>query len=167
VRARGDRGEDGNRLAAQDVVFGTFLTTLGTVEAVDREKGEVRIVDLTSKKPLVVRVTADTRMKKLPDLHQMPAGHGERQPASMAQMLQQLPDGNIDDLKVGASAVVTSTRGSRPGKVSGIMVIANVDGLLQIAQSQAEGASPMEALNRMHGGAMSGPGGFSLPAILQ
>ena len=76
VRARGDRSEDGSRLTAQDVVFGTFLTTLGKVEAMDREKGEVRIVDLTSNKPLVVRVTADTQMKKLPDLHQMPAGHG-------------------------------------------------------------------------------------------
>jgi hypothetical protein len=167
ARARGDRSEDGSRLTAQDVVFGTFLTTLGKVEAVDREKGEVRIVDLTSKKPLVVRVTADTRMKKLPDLHQMPAGHGAQQPASLAQMLQQLPDGNIDDLKVGSSAVVTSTRGSHPGRVTGIMLIANVDGLIQMAQSQAEGASPLEALNKMHGGMMSGPGGFGLPAILQ
>ena len=167
VRARGDKSEDGSRLAAQDVVFGTFVTTLGTVEAVDREKGEVRLVDLASKKPLVVRLTADTQMKKLPDLHQMPAGHGTRQPASLAQMLQQLPAGAIDDLKVGAMAVVTSTRGSHPGRVTGIMVIANVDGLIQMAQSQAEGASPLEALNKMHGGMMSGPGGFGLPAILQ
>jgi len=167
IRARGDRSEDGGRLTAQDVVFGTFLTTLGKVEVVDREKGEVRIVDSESKKELVVRVTADTQMKKLPDLHEAPAGHGARQPASLAQMLQQLPAGGIDDLKVGGTAIVTSTRGSHPGRVTGIMVIANVDELIQIAQSQSEGASPMEALNRMHGGAMTGPGGFSLPAIMQ
>jgi hypothetical protein len=78
LRARGDRGEDASRLTAQDVVFGAFLTTLGTVEAVDREKGEVRIVDLSSKKPLLVRLTADTQMKKMPDMHQMPPGHGNQ-----------------------------------------------------------------------------------------
>jgi hypothetical protein len=47
------------------------------------------------------------------------------------------------------------------------MVIANVDAILKMAQAQAEGASPMEALNRMHGGMLGGPGGLSLPAILQ
>ena len=47
------------------------------------------------------------------------------------------------------------------------MVIANVDAFLKMAQSEADGASPMEALNRMHGGMLSGPGGVSLPAILQ
>jgi hypothetical protein len=47
------------------------------------------------------------------------------------------------------------------------MVIANVDALIKMAQAQSDGASPTEALNRMHGGAMAGPGGFSLPAILQ
>jgi hypothetical protein len=167
VRTRGDRSEDGSRLTADDVVFGTFLTTLGTVAEVNREKGEVSIVDLTSKKALVVRLTADTQMKKMPDLREMMAGHGGHQPAGMAQMLQQLPAGGIDDLKVGSSVVVTSTRGSHAGRVTGIMLIANVDALIQMAQSQAEGASPMEALNRMHGGAMAGPGGFSLPAILQ
>ena len=167
VRVRGDKSEDGNRLTADDVVFGTFLTTLGTVSAVDRAKGELKIVDLTSKKPMVVRLTADTRMKKMPDMHEMPAGHGGHQPVNMAQMLQQLPEGGLDDLKAGSSVVVTSTRGAHPDRVTGIMVIANVDAFLKMAQSQAEGASPMEALNRMHGGMLSGPGGVSIPAILQ
>jgi hypothetical protein len=167
IRVRGDKSDDGGRLTADSVVFGTFLTTLGTVSGVDREKGELKIVDLTSKKAIVVRLTADTRLKKMPDMHEMPAGHGEHQPANMAQMLQQLPAGAIDDLKAGTSVVVTSTRGARPDRVTGIMVIANVDAFLKMAQSEADGASPMEALNRMHGGMLSGPGGVSLPAILQ
>jgi hypothetical protein len=168
LRARGNRSEDAGRLTAQDVVFGTFLTTLGTVEAVDREKGEVRIVDLSSKKPLVVRLTADTQMKKMPDMHQTPPGHGNHgAPANIAKALQELPAGGMDDLKTGSMAVVTSTRGSHPGRVTGIMVIANVDGLIQMAQSQAPGESPTEALNHMHGGMLTGPNGFSLPAIVQ
>jgi len=168
VRLRGDKSEDGTRVTADDVVFGTFLTTLGTIEEVDREKGEVRIVDLTSKKPLTVRLTADTQLKKLPDMHEPPADHaGSHAPANMTQMLQQLPAGGAGDLKAGTTVLVTSTRGAMPGRVTGIMVIANIDPLLKMAQEQAEGASPMEALNRLHGGALSGPGGFSLPAILQ
>ncbi len=167
IRVRGDKSEDASRLTADSVVFGTFLTTLATVSEVNREKGELKILDLTSKKPMVVRLTADTRLKKMPDMHEMPTGHGEHQPANMAQMLQQLPAGAIDDLKAGSSVVVTSTRGARPDRVTGIMVIANVDAFLKMAQSEAEGASPMEALNRLHGGMLSGPGGVSLPAILQ
>jgi hypothetical protein len=167
IRVRGDKSEDGSRLTADSVVFGTFLTTLGTVSEVDRSKHELKIVDLTSQQAMVVRLTADTRLKKMPDMHEMPAGHGEHQPVNMAQMLQQLPAGAIDDLKAGSSVIVTSTRGARPGRATGIMVIANVDAFLKMAESQAEGASPMEALNRMHGGMLSGPLGVSLPAILQ
>jgi hypothetical protein len=167
VRARGDRSADGSRVTADDVVVGTFLTTLGTVTEVDHEKHELKLVDLTSKQPLVVRLTADTQLKKIPDLHEMAAGHGGHQPANFTEMLLQLPGGTPDDLKPGSSVVVTSTLGSHPGRVTGIMVIANIDPLIQMAQSQAQGLSPMEALNKMHGGAMAGPGGFSLPAILQ
>jgi hypothetical protein len=174
IRVRGDKSEDGSRLTADNVVFGTFLTTLGTIAEMDREKREVRIVDLASKKTLVVRLTADTRLKKMPDMREMPPGHGEgnahQAPPSMAgiaQMLQELPPGSLDDLKAGSSVIVTSTRGATAGRVTGIMLIANLDAFLKMAQEQAEGASPMEALSRMHGGMLSGPGGFSLPAILQ
>lgn len=169
VRARGSKSEDGT-VTADDVVFGTFVTTLGTVTEVDRAKNELHIVDLASKKALAVRLTADTRLKKMPDMREMPGptSHGgQAQAPAIAQILQQLPAGSLDDLKAGSSVMVTSTRGSRPDRVTGIMVIANVDEIVKMAQSQADGASPMEALNRMHGGMLGGPGGISLPAILQ
>ena len=171
VRTRGDKGEDGARLTATDLVFGTFLTTLGSITEVNRAEGQMRIIDTTSKKQLTIRLTADTRVKKMPDMREMMFGRAGAeaapQPTNMAQMLQQLPNGSVDDLKVGTSVVVTSTRGQRSDRVTGIMVIANVDALIQMAQSQAAGASPMDALNKLHGGMMGGPGGFSLPAILQ
>ena len=130
----------------------------------------MRIVDLASKKLLTIRLTADTRLRKMPDLRDLMFGKphaAQGPPGSVAEMLQSLPEGTVDDLKVGTSVVVTSTRGLRGDRVTGIMVLANVGALLQMAQSQAEGASPMEALNRLHGGMMGGPGGFNLPAILQ
>jgi hypothetical protein len=106
-------------------------------------------------------------VKKLPDIEQAPRHMSHGAPANLSQMLQQLPAGSLDDLKPGSMAVVTSKRGSEPGRVTGIMVIAGLEGLIQMAQSQAPGQSPMEALNRMHGGMLTGPNGFSLPAILQ
>jgi hypothetical protein len=175
VLTRGDKSEDGGGLVAVDVVFGTFLTTLGSITEVDREAGEVKILDLSSKQPLTIRLAADTKLRKMPDLREMLFGHGKpgdtqeagHPPATMAEMLQHLPAGSLDDLKVGTSVVVTSTRGVRAGRVTGIMVIANVDAFIKLAQSQAEGASPMDALNRLHGGMLGGPGGLNLPAIMQ
>jgi hypothetical protein len=53
--------------------------------------------------------------------------------------------------------------------VTAIMLLANADSLLEMARSQAgkDGGSTLDVLGRMHGGMMSGPGGFSLPGMIQ
>jgi hypothetical protein len=66
LRARGDRTADGNGVNAQEIVSGTFLNIAGTVISVDPGKNTVSILDLLSKKPVVVQVTADSQMRKLP-----------------------------------------------------------------------------------------------------
>ena len=174
LRTRGKKNEDGSRVTAEDVVFGTFLTSFGSVSAVNREAGEVVIEDLTTKKPLTIRVTADSHLKTMPDMRTMmfskPKKDAAPPPRNMAEMLEQLPACRIDDLKVGSTIVVTSTRGSRPGQVTAITLITGVEPLIQMAQAQAAasgrtGLSATEALNLMHGGMMSGPGGFSLPVM--
>ena len=48
------------------------------------------------------------------------------------------------------------------------MLLANADGLIQMAQAQSGGGDAMEAISRMHGGMLTGPrGGLSLPAIVR
>jgi hypothetical protein len=71
LRARGRKSEDGLKVAADDVVFGTFLTKAGSVVAVNLDTKEVTVKDLNSNKPLVVRFTADSQLKKMPDLSAM------------------------------------------------------------------------------------------------
>jgi hypothetical protein len=71
LRARGRKSEDGLKVAADDVVFGTFLTKAGSVIAVNPDTKEVTVKDLNSNKPLVVRFTADSQLKKMPDLSAM------------------------------------------------------------------------------------------------
>ena len=76
VRARGVKSQDGLKVTAEDVVFGTFVTKAGTVTAVNTEAREITIKDLSNKKPLVIRFTADSQIKKMPDMAGMMGGMG-------------------------------------------------------------------------------------------
>jgi len=59
VRARGVKSEDGLKVTAEDVVFGTFITKAGTITAVNAETKEITVKDLSINKSLVIRIAAD------------------------------------------------------------------------------------------------------------
>ena len=85
LRARGQKSEDGLKVTADDVVFGTFLTKAGSVTAVNLEAKEVTVKDLTNNKPLVVKFTADSQLKKMPDMSAMMSGMPSGVPGGMAR----------------------------------------------------------------------------------
>ncbi|HXB70903.1 MAG TPA: hypothetical protein VNY05_21895 [Candidatus Acidoferrales bacterium] len=85
LRARGLKSEDGLKVTADDVVFGTFVTKAGSVTAVNMETKEVTIKDLTNNKPLVVKFTADSQLKKMPDLSAMMGGQMGGMPGGMGR----------------------------------------------------------------------------------
>ncbi|HEX6505348.1 MAG TPA: hypothetical protein VF011_19050 [Terriglobales bacterium] len=66
LRARGTRNPDGSELAAEEIVSGSFRNIAGTVASVDASSGAVTVLDLATKKPVVVRVTADSQLRNLP-----------------------------------------------------------------------------------------------------
>src|ERR1019366_2574517 len=74
VRARGVKSEDGLKVTAEDVVFGTFVTKAGTITAVNPETREITVKDLANNKPLVIRISADSQIKKMPDMAAMAMG---------------------------------------------------------------------------------------------
>jgi hypothetical protein len=74
LRARGEKSEDSLKVTADEVVFGTFLTKAGPITAVNPDAKEVTIQDLVTKKPVVVKLTADSSIKRMPDLAAMFAG---------------------------------------------------------------------------------------------
>lgn len=179
VRARGLKSEDGSRVTAEEVVFGTFLTRLGPITAVNREAGEIQIQEVTTKKPLTIRLTADSQLKMMPDMRAMmaprpaagAAAHNAPTPApapfDIQTTMERLPAARIDDLKVGGSVIVTSTKGAKSDAVTAILLLANADFLVQMASPQSGGESGMDAISRLHGGMLVGPTGLALPTMLQ
>ena len=142
VRARGE--------PAEDVVFGSFVTTAGTITAVDAGAKEVTVKDLSSGKPLVIRVTADSHVKRMLDREGMikmmhgsapPELHGEKGKMpppliSMNEMLERLPEAKLENLKTGDIVVVTSTKGAKTDQVTAISMLANAEMLLQVMAAQ-------------------------------
>jgi hypothetical protein len=171
------KSDDGSRVTAEEVVFGSFLTRLGSITAIHREAGEIQIQEVTTKRPLTIRVIADSQLKMMPDMRAMmsprPAG-GHAAPVAadgkgfdIQTAMERLPPARIEDLKIGGSVVVTSTKGTRSDTVTAILLLANADFLVQMAHGQGSGEGGMDALNRLHGGMLAGPSGFSLPTMLQ
>jgi len=66
LRARGVRSADGTELAADEVVSGAFRNIAGTVVSTDAGNNTVTVMDLATKKPVTLRITADSQLRKLP-----------------------------------------------------------------------------------------------------
>ena len=66
IRVLGDKNEDGSRVKAEEIVSGSFQTIAATVTSVDTASGTLRLMDLQSKKPVVVKTNPDSLLRRLP-----------------------------------------------------------------------------------------------------
>jgi hypothetical protein len=66
LRARGTKTADGTEFTAQAIVSGAFQDIAGTVISTDAPSNNITIMDLATKKPVVVKVSADSQLRKLP-----------------------------------------------------------------------------------------------------
>ncbi len=66
LRARGTRSGDGAEFTADEIVSGTFRNIAGTISAIDASMGTITVQDLVSKKPITVRIAAESQLRKLP-----------------------------------------------------------------------------------------------------
>jgi hypothetical protein len=183
VQARGEKSADGSRITAEDIVFGTFLTKMGSITAVNREAHEIQIAEAVDGRAWTIRITAESQLKTLPDLRAMfavassggpggaephPGPHAGADLPDIAQVLRSLPTARLDDLKIGGGVMLTSSGGTKSGELTAIMLLTNADFLVKMSKPAADGQSnnPMDAFVRMHGGMLAGGGSFSLPAII-
>jgi hypothetical protein len=110
LRARGTRTADGAALAADEIVSGTFRNIAGTISAIDASAGSITLQDLTSKKSVNVKITAESQLRKLP------------QP--MAQRIAMRLKGNSPDAQAtaaapGASASAANPNAAQPARPNG------------------------------------------------
>jgi hypothetical protein len=66
LRARGTRSADGNELAADEIVSGSFRNIAGTITATDPGSNTITVHDLIAKASVVVKISSESQMKKLP-----------------------------------------------------------------------------------------------------
>jgi exosome complex RNA-binding protein Csl4 len=66
VRARGTKSADGSEFAADEIVSGTFRNLGGIITAIDASAQTISLTDLISKKPVVVKITAQSQLRKIP-----------------------------------------------------------------------------------------------------
>ena len=68
LRARGSRSADGSEFAAEEIISGWFRNIAGTVASVDASQNTVNVMDAITKKPVSVKMGADSQMRKLPPM---------------------------------------------------------------------------------------------------
>ena len=105
LRARGTKSDDGKELAAEEIVSGTFRSVAGTVVSTDALSGSVTLTDLATKRPVTMKITSDSQMRKLP--------------AMMAQGIAMRLKGSAAGGAAEASAGSGVTRGGAAGAVRG------------------------------------------------
>ena len=66
LNARGTRSPDGSEVQAEEVVTGTFRYIEGTIKAIDSADNTMTVQDAIAKSAVVVRVSPDSQMWKLP-----------------------------------------------------------------------------------------------------
>jgi hypothetical protein len=176
LRARGQKSADGQSVAADEIVFGTFVTKAGSVTSVNLETKEITLNDLATKKPLVVKVTADSQLKMMPGQGMMAGGPLPRPsggPPDLSQMLERMPAARLEDLKTGMIVAVSSTKGAAPGEITAITLLANAGMLIQMAgmtssgPARPDGTSSQGMLGMGMGDLTGGMGGgLNLPGMI-
>jgi hypothetical protein len=65
LRALGARSADGSAVEAEEIVTGAFRNIAGIVNAIDTASNSITVMDLISKKPVVVKVSSQSQLRKL------------------------------------------------------------------------------------------------------
>src|SRR5207237_3958804 len=120
LRARGQKSEDGLKVDAEEVVFGTFQTKAGTITAVNADTKQITVKDLVTSKPLVVHITADSQLKAMPDFAAMMAARGGQGGAPGGGMMAGAPGGGrpggFDLSQMLARMAATKLADLKPGQ---------------------------------------------------
>jgi hypothetical protein len=167
LRARGTRSADGNEFAAEEIVSGSFRNIAGTITSVDANANTMQVMDLIAKKPVMIKITDQSQLRKLPpEVAQRialrlkrpagasdatgpkPATAGAPGPpssgqADFQQIVNRMPHAAIGDFQKGDAVMTVSTEGTDPAEVTAITLLGGVEPILAAPSgSQAMTLSP-------------------------
>ncbi|MGA2484135.1 MAG: DUF5666 domain-containing protein [Candidatus Acidiferrales bacterium] len=66
LRARGSRSANGKGFAAEEIVNGSFRNIAGTISSIDVARNTVTVMDAIRKQSTVVKISAESQVRKLP-----------------------------------------------------------------------------------------------------
>jgi hypothetical protein len=125
---------------AEEVVSGNFRTIAGVVVSLDPQQNEVRINDLDSKKPLVVKINAGSSLRRLqPDVAQAIASRvrgGAEPNGNLQQMIDSSQTISLADLKAGEPIVVSGAVDDNTQQVTASTLLTGVETILRRPGSQ-------------------------------
>jgi Domain of unknown function (DUF5666) len=168
LRARGDRSQDGKQVTAEEIVWGSFRNIAGTVISVDAPGNIINVMDLITKKPVQVKVTTDSQLRKLtptmaqglamllkgrpeggppPPASPGPAGGRSGGPPDVQRMLGRVPAVGLGDLQKGDALMIVSTQGDGSSPVSAITLLAGVEPVLTASSNASSAASLLSGWN--------------------
>ncbi len=165
VRALGTKSEDGTRLTPEFIVAGAFRNIAATVISLDAAAKTIKITDLDTKKPLLVRIAPDSTLKRLQPfvanmlaarLNGPAAGGAQGGPGAgarpgggpggggggggdMEQMIERMPPLSLAELKAGDALIISSTVGAESDKITAITLLAGVEPILTSAPTGRQG----------------------------
>ena len=163
LRARGDRSEDGKQVTAEEIVSGSFRNIAGTVSSVDAANNTINVMDLITKKPVQVKITSDSQLRKLTPMMAQglamllkgrpegapptptssgPPGGRPGGPPDLQRMLGRVPAVTLAELQKGDALMIVSTQSEGGTPVSAITLLAGVEPVLT-ASSSASGAATL------------------------
>jgi hypothetical protein len=65
LRARGTLGADGTSFSADEIVSGAFRNISGTISSIDPTANTITVMDLATKKPVLVNISSDSQVRRL------------------------------------------------------------------------------------------------------
>ena len=168
LRALGDKNSDGTRFTAEEIVSGTFRTLVGTITEVNAATAEIKINELSTKRPLTVVTKEESLIRRIspelialliPQKGQPSPGAQGAAPAAktsdpaankkpdVEEELEKLKVQAISELRPGEMVIVTSTIGKDASRLTAITVISGVNPLVKALQANAPPSPSRNQLN--------------------
>jgi len=139
LRTRGTRSPDGSELKAEEAVVGSFRNIAGIIKALDAASDTITVQDAISKSAVVVKVSSDSQMKKLPpEMAQRIATRLKAAgPPDLQRMVSRLPSSTLADLQKGDVVMIVATEGAGSDAATAITLLAGVEPILTASPNRS------------------------------